>query len=789
MKTWRRRRYASAVVSLLSLVIIGVGTVVGILATSVLRPLPFAKPDQLFRAMPVYDGGMLDLWAFDDLQRVTRYAPELVEVTAMTPPERHAVEFRDAKVDAAIVVVAPGFFRTLGILVRAATPDAPGAAIVSQRLVRQLGIPAGSAVGKSIRIGGSSLTITAVIDRTVAFPADGDVWFTDDKPGRAWMGVLRARQGASTDDVGDRLSRTFQMMEAGRPGYVRVQVTPLAGSARPQMAGAQRMLIAGIGMFAIIAILNYGLLGIGEARRRAQEFAVRIAVGGTRAQVMRGLFFDQLALVGCALVVALAVLLPIALRVYDATELAKSLVQLPAPIWLTIAGTLVLLVLAAAMPTRVSASTTESEVLRRVNARGTRVEAIWNRAFVSIQFGVTAFLVVTGAVTVLGVLRDRNPVYGYDDKGATIGVVTYGQARQDPEVGAIATREFIDLASRAFPGRVTVYASTYRSMEGGQFKFAIEGGVAPTKIFRIPWMSHDVRPDFFDVVGIRIVRGRGFRDSDDADAEPVIILSERSARNLWGTTDVVGRRVRFGEDDGAWRTVVGVAADVFPIELNAFPRQASGQAWATSFAYRPFAQTRRGIIGMDRGRGFTVIVRDGSLANVSATLEGLLRRAAPGEKFARLLPLRNYLDMRGEMQRGEETMQLLFGFAVCGLILGIIGAIILIDDVVRSRTTEFGIRRALGAPVRNLITLASRETILAGLGGIIVGGLVGARFGPFVSGWLKATMMGRRSPPPTPDWALVAGIVVGLALLLVAGTALRALRAAKLDPAVALRTS
>jgi ABC-type antimicrobial peptide transport system permease subunit len=132
-------------------------------------------------------------------------------------------------------------------------------------------------------------------------------------------------------------------------------------------------------------------------------------------------------------------------------------------------------------------------------------------------------------------------------------------------------------------------------------------------------------------------------------------------------------------------------------------------------------------------------------------------------------------------------MRVLFAFSVCGLVLGLAGAMILIDDVVRSRTTEFGIRRALGAPGLSLIKLASAETLIAGVSGVIVGGLIGARFGPVASVWLKGTSLGKLIPAASMDWRLVAASVVGLALILLIGTTLRALRAARLDPAISLR--
>jgi hypothetical protein len=307
-------------------------------------------------------------------------------------------------------------------------------------------------------------------------------------------------------------------------------------------------------------------------------------------------------------------------------------------------------------------------------------------------------------------------------------------------------------------------------------------------------MHEDVMPGFFDVLGIPIIRGRAFSAADDETAEPAIIVSERAAKDLWGTVDVIGHKVRYGEDDATWRTVIGVAADAYPIVTTAFAFRGAGLKWPMRYAYRSLLQTypRSGFkihngIADEYSTGFSVLLRNQNLQTAEATLQRLLDRVAPGEKFENVQTLSRRLDATGEVERASSTMRLLFAFSACGLVLALVAAMILIDDVVRSRTTEFGIRRALGAPGRSLVRLASAETLGAGISGVVVGGLVGGRFGPVVSVWLKATSFGKFLPAAPMDWRLVAGSVAGLTLLLVGGTILRALRAARLDPAIALR--
>jgi putative ABC transport system permease protein len=310
-----------------------------------------------------------------------------------------------------------------------------------------------------------------------------------------------------------------------------------------------------------------------------------------------------------------------------------------------------------------------------------------------------------------------------------------------------------------------------------------------------PWTSQDVTPDFFDVIGIPIIAGRAFRESDDDRSEPVIILGEVTAKNLWGVDNAVGKRMRFGEDDPEWRRVIGVAADAYPIERYAFNRQAFAH-FAKGIVYRPLAQVIPRALNECKLKdgtcvgfrtGLSILVKGPNVEAVAPQIRAVVARSAPGEDFKYLGSLARYLDVYGEIELGEFTTNLLIGFSVGGFILALLGAIVLIDEVVRNRTSEIGIRRALGAQSASLVILASRETFVAGMAGVVAGSLVGLRAGSFVATWMKANPVARLLPPPTVSYALVAATAVTLLILLAVGTAARAIRAARLDPAVALR--
>jgi putative ABC transport system permease protein len=799
----RRKRHSVVVASLLTLIFIGIGAVISMMTRTTFRPLPFSNPESLVQYIQVPEG-MPDPWELDTLTRTTRLVPEITTLTAhLVDGATLPVTFGATTSPARVVVTLPNFFTTLGL--RIDRPAAPmvyattaGTAIISTSLARALNLPPGAEAGSHVRVEGRSLTVAGVLDRSAAFPLDGDLWYADaNRSGIVWIGIARTSGPANVEKLADRLSLAYRSVR-GKPRS-QVRVHSLVQVARPAMSAEQRSLSAGIAIFAIIAILNYGLLGVGEARRRLQEFAIRIAVGATRRQIAVQIFIEQLGLIAMALAGTIA-LFTLAALVAPQDSAFGVPRHVPMPIWLAITVTLLFLVAAAALPIGVAKEAGELEVLRRVNSRGSRFERFWNRGFVGAQFAVTAFLLVAGGIAAVTLARAKRTNYGYDPSDKVIGKIPFeAPLLQDKDLATRASFDIVDDLRRALPGyQVAAWRVAWRSMpRPGQIPSGIDPDI-PGRLGRIKyfaWLSQDVDEHFFDVLGVPIVAGRAFRAEDNASAEPVIILSETTARQLWGIRESVGKRVRFGEDDGAWRLVVGVAGDAFALDNTSFSRQASKGRWGQGIAYRPLRQMGAySVSGCDNGicfgggAGISILIKGPDATRAVPIFRSTVERVTPGEKIGYIGPLANFLDGRGEIERGTFTTNLLISFSVGGFILALLGAIVLIDEIVRTRTSEIGIRRALGAPSPGLVLLASRETFTSGMAGVIAGSLIGLKLGPVVATWMKANPTSRMLPPPSISYALLIATVLTLLALLAIGTAARALRAARLDPAVALRS-
>ena len=182
----RRKRYAAIVVSLLTLVFVGVGAVVSMMTLTTFRPLPFVEPNQLVQYVEIEDGDP-ELWESDSLAQTSRLVPEIVGSAMYTSTMPMPLTFGALEKPARVIVTSPNFLSALGLRVdrpSAATvyANTPGTAIISRSFARSLGLTPESAPGQQIRVEGRSLTVAGTFDRESAFPADGDVWYAD--PGR-----------------------------------------------------------------------------------------------------------------------------------------------------------------------------------------------------------------------------------------------------------------------------------------------------------------------------------------------------------------------------------------------------------------------------------------------------------------------------------------------------------------------------------------------------------------------------------------------------------------------------
>jgi putative ABC transport system permease protein len=290
-----------------------------------------------------------------------------------------------------------------------------------------------------------------------------------------------------------------------------------------------------------------------------------------------------------------------------------------------------------------------------------------------------------------------------------------------------------------------------------------------------------VMSDYFETMGIPIVDGRDFEQTDMASLDRVAIVNETLANRLWKGRNPIGKRLRpnlsasMGTSNNPWHTVIGVVKDV---KEGGVDRQTGTELYLfTEQPAPPLDGTQRPWVANAPPTMNVALRTSLPPAALSQTLENAVRGADPAVPIVRLRDM----DMvfAESIRRTKLLAQLLGGFAVLALLLAAVGTYGVLSYMVMARRREIGIRMALGATRPSVIALVMKQ----GLQPTIIGGVVGLA-GALSVNRLIATLLFEVRPT---DPATLAAVIVAIALVAVIACWLPAWRAARLDPNVELR--
>jgi putative ABC transport system permease protein len=289
----------------------------------------------------------------------------------------------------------------------------------------------------------------------------------------------------------------------------------------------------------------------------------------------------------------------------------------------------------------------------------------------------------------------------------------------------------------------------------------VEGKSAPNPEDDPSADRYSISPDYLRAMRIPLLSGREFNETDRVDAPKVVLVNEAFAREFWPAGDAVGKRLRFGDDKGPLRIVVGVAGDVLHNGLDA-PH--------TLQVYLPNTQFTDSDV--------LLVVRT---ANDPASIAGAVRHEiAAVDSQAPVTDVFTMDEVVAASVAKQRFGVLLFAvFAAIALVLASVGIYGVISYGVAQRTNEIGIRMALGAEKRDVLAMIVGEGMKPALLGAAVG--IAAAF---ALTRLLATLLYGVKPGDPVTFVTMSAILVGVALL---ACYVPARRAAKVDPIVALR--
>ena len=640
-------------------------------------------------------------------------------------------------------------------------------------------------LGASLRVNGVAHTIVGVMPGGVAFPGNAEVW-TPVQPsagedrlqqlvvfGRLHPGGSRREAAAESSTIARRLIAAYpddtkDLLDAA------VETVPerLVGRSARTMFLA---LMACVTFVLLIACANVANLLLARSAFRSREIAMRMALGASRARVIRQLLIESVVR-GCLGGLLGLVLAYVGIRLFDASILDRT-----RPYWIVFAMDVrvVTYVVAVCVLTAVVAGLAPAFHVSNANKNTVLKEAgrgglggprarRFSGVMVVIQLALTIILLAGAGLMVRSFYNLRSVDNGYSPEhlltmrlqlpgikypSAAVRRPFYEQV--EPRIAAVAGIESVALTTVVPP------------LNGEERRFEVEGTTRED-----PPLVSVVRitPSFFQVFNQPLVRGRGLEAQDAQPAAPGVIVNQRFARQFFGDADPVGRRLRFVRRQPdprvpaeAWRTIVGVCPSIrhsSPQDVDPDP------AVYVPLAHEPPSSP------------WVVVRTQLPAASVVESVRRAVQSVDPDQPVMTAQTIEEFL---GERQWPYTAFGGAFAvFAMVALVLASLGLYGLMAYSVSQRVPEIGVRMALGATGRHVSWLFLRSGLFQlGLG--LAFGLAGAYA---LSGVLK-TMLVRMAPG---DPLTLGGAALVLSLVAVAACIVPVRRATTIDPAAAIRS-
>ena len=710
-------------------------------------------------------------------------------------------------------VVTGNYFQVLGVPVahgRALSPDddRPGAApvvVISAALWSAAFDADPGAVGRTLRIGARPYTVVGVVPErfggmTAPVLTPGFwvpmPWIDDVQPvvlqttraspgttvierrGTRWM-LLKGRlgQGENTRTAAADLNGVMRTLEATYPGSnegFRVTVVPTGDvSTHPMIEGRLRAgavsLVVLMGLVLLIVCANVAGLLLERASGRRREIALRLALGATRARLVRQLLVESavLSLLGAAGGVALA------WGLLQGLGAIRAPLLVPVTLDLALNGRVLGLSVAVALGAGVAAGlmpawTGTRSLLGGLTGGATASStggSRWSarRGLVTVQIAVSLVLLVMA-----GLLARNLSVAGRADPGfspETVAAVTVGLGLVG--YGDDEAARFLQRARdrvRALPGVQAVAGASRAPLSMNYSRV----GVAPAEwtgpdAESVPVEMAVVDAGYFDALGVPVLAGRVFDDAvDTADSPSVAIVNEAFARRFWPDGNAVGERIRGGAVSAS--EIVGVVRDYKVRSLQEAPTP-----------YLHFASSQQPSFNASA----TVLLARtrGDADGLAVTMQRELQQIDPDVVFWEGLTLRD--NVATQLLPLRLLSAMLGTAGVVAVWLAALGLYGVIAHAVARRTREIGIRMALGAAPRDVLELVVRQgAVLVG-----VGAAVGAALAFAAARATAGVLFGIDATDPLA-WG---GAVVTLAAVGALAHAVPARRAVQVAPAAALR--
>ncbi|MEO8337743.1 MAG: FtsX-like permease family protein, partial [bacterium] len=518
----------------------------------------------------------------------------------------------------------------------------------------------------------------------------------------------------------------------------------------------------------LIACANVTNLLLAHAVKRRREIALRLALGVTRRRLFQQFLTESLLLAflgGLAGLVVAQFGGRLVRRLFLSAEDASAVATDGRTLVFVALATLTVAILTGLAPAMHALRGDVADALKAGSRDGSYRRSRIRTALLLFQGAFSVVLLVGAGLFVRSLSNVRAMRLGYDVAPVAYAAgVKRGVKLEAAEMNALADR--LIAAATAIPGVQSaslILSVPFWSSEGQGAPF-VPGLDSVGKLGNFGIQAGST--SYFETVGTRILRGRGFLDGDRGNSAPIVVVNEAMANALWPGKDPLGQVMRIGSDTMPFKTVVGVAENMRAEEISGKP-----EFWY----YVPMQQ-----YAAEFGASFPeLFVRvNGRAEERVETIRKTLQREMPGDAYVNVVPLGTLVAPR---QRSWEFGAKMFvAFGGLALVLAAIGLYSVVAYGVAQRTHEIGIRIALGAGLGDVM----RMIVLQGLSFAIAGIAIGSVIAVWAGRWVEPLLFSQKAFDPV-IYASVAGMLLFVAVI---ATLQPALRASRVDPNVALRS-
>jgi predicted permease len=793
------RRAPGFAITAILVVALGIGATTAAFSVTdfvLIRPLPFPDPDRLVKiwestpgypvmelSPPNYRDWMAAAKAYES---VGVYHSSGVTMTSAGEPRR----FLGTTVSADLfptLGVAPLIGRTF-----TAEDDRPGAAgtvILSYRLWQtEFGGDPGI-VGHQVTFDDTPYTVLGVMSHEFHFPAsdvlfwttnrfdEGDYEAPDARTNNMLYAVGRLRRGVSLQQASAEMDVIAAQSRQQYPKENKDTGATLVPLGTEVSEHSRLLLLALSGAAAcvlLIACANLANLLLARALARRRELAVRTAIGAGRERLIRQLMTESLLLaaVGGALGIGIAIV---------SVPLLAQLVPMTLPIAASPSVDLRVLLVAAALTAITGMAFGLAPVLRvganpdldglREGARtgGGQKERL-RSALVVAEIVASVVLLVSAGLLIRALLT----VQGVDPGFKPEGVLTLRTDLPMPQYRRVDSRDAyytrVLQGVRALPGvRSAGFVSflPMSSFRGGIWPVSVKGDAdAASDIRRSNNVAaiRYVTPGYFETMAIPIKRGRDISESDNRDRQFAAVVSQSFVKRYWPNDDPIGRHFTFAYAD---REVVGVVGDV---RFRGLERTSEPQV------YLSFQQVADGAITFYTPKALAVRTTVPP-AKLAPAVRDVVHRADPNLPIMDMQTLSDMVDL--ETASRSVQVRVLSAFALIAFILAAVGIHGVLSFAVSQRMTEIGVRIALGAQSRDILSMVLSRGVTLAIAGVLPGVALA-----YVAGRSMEALLAGVKPADAITLASAVGLTVMMTLV---GSLAPTLRALRVDPITALR--